>query len=138
MLALSVRQPWATMLAHGIKTIEIRSWSTKRPPPRIMIHAGGKIDSRPEGWDYLTRELAELARRQVGGIVGVADVVGWKQYTGLSDFASDERLHRNPLAWWQPGLCGLVIARANPVDFVPTAGRLNFFQLAIAPPAESN
>ena len=36
--ALSLKQPWATLLAHGLKSIEIRRWAT-RLRGRILIHA---------------------------------------------------------------------------------------------------
>jgi hypothetical protein len=39
MKALTIRQPWASLIAHGVKTIETRSWSTKHRGP-IAIHAG--------------------------------------------------------------------------------------------------
>ena len=47
--ALTLHQPWATLIALGIKTIETRSW----PPPRaiigrrLAIHAGRAIDPNP-------------------------------------------------------------------------------------------
>lgn len=46
MLALTVWQPWATLIIHHGKTIENRTW----PPPtrvvgqRLAIHAGKQID----------------------------------------------------------------------------------------------
>lgn len=39
MKALTIRQPWASLIAHGVKTIETRSWSTKYRGP-LAIHAG--------------------------------------------------------------------------------------------------
>ena len=39
MKALTVRQPWASLIAAGVKTIETRSWSTKYRGP-LAIHAG--------------------------------------------------------------------------------------------------
>src|SRR5205823_6217499 len=30
MYALSLKQPWATLLAHAVKTIEVRKWPTAR------------------------------------------------------------------------------------------------------------
>lgn len=39
MRALTIRQPWASLIAAGVKTIETRSWSTKYRGP-IAIHAG--------------------------------------------------------------------------------------------------
>lgn len=39
MKALTIRQPWASLIAAGVKTIETRSWSTKYRG-RLAIHAG--------------------------------------------------------------------------------------------------
>lgn len=39
MKALTIRQPWASLIALGVKTIETRSWPTKYRGP-IAIHAG--------------------------------------------------------------------------------------------------
>ena len=39
MKALTIRQPWASLIAAGVKTIETRSWSTRYRGP-LAIHAG--------------------------------------------------------------------------------------------------
>ena len=47
--AITLHQPWASLVAHGIKNIETRSW----PPPqgiigeRIAIHAGRTVVLNP-------------------------------------------------------------------------------------------
>lgn len=41
MKALSIKQPWASLIAHGIKDIENRTWATKHRGT-IYIHASGK------------------------------------------------------------------------------------------------
>lgn len=41
MKALSIKQPWASLIAHGIKDIENRTWKTHFRG-RIYIHASGK------------------------------------------------------------------------------------------------
>lgn len=38
MKALTIRQPWASLIAVGVKTIENRSWGTKHRGP-LAIHA---------------------------------------------------------------------------------------------------
>lgn len=43
MKALSLIQPWGTLIALGEKKIETRSWKTNYRGP-ILIHAGKKID----------------------------------------------------------------------------------------------
>lgn len=45
MLALSVRQPWASLIASGAKTIELRSWSTTHRGD-LLIAAGRAFDER--------------------------------------------------------------------------------------------
>lgn len=42
MRVLSVRQPWASLIASGRKTIELRSWGTKYRGP-VLILAGSAI-----------------------------------------------------------------------------------------------
>lgn len=41
MMTLSVRQPWASLIAWGDKTIEHRSWETPYRGP-LLIHASGR------------------------------------------------------------------------------------------------
>jgi len=38
MKALSVRQPWAWLIAHGLKPVENREWETHYRGP-VLIHA---------------------------------------------------------------------------------------------------
>ncbi len=49
MKALTLWQPWATLVVHGYKTIETRSWSTNYRGP-IAIHAAQR-------WDQELKEL---------------------------------------------------------------------------------
>lgn len=43
MKAITIIQPWATLIALGVKTLETRSWPTKYRG-EIAIHAGQKVD----------------------------------------------------------------------------------------------
>lgn len=43
MKALTIRQPWATLMALGEKKIETRSWKSKYRGP-LLIHAGKSLD----------------------------------------------------------------------------------------------
>jgi hypothetical protein len=69
---LSIRQPYAWLIVHGIKPVENRTWSTKFRG-RVLIHAGVTYAKRDhhddlESWGHIgypaTRE------EMVGGIVG--------------------------------------------------------------------
>lgn len=54
--ALSVRQPWATLILTGWKHVENRAWGTRHTGP-LIIHAGKTVDGpaytavRRWGWD---------------------------------------------------------------------------------------
>lgn len=65
MKALSIRQPWASMIARGEKTIEIRSWGTRYRGP-LVICAGKTV--APEDKE----DCRDLPR---GCIVAVARLV---------------------------------------------------------------
>ena len=43
MKVLTLKQPWATLVAEGIKKYEFRSWKTNYRG-KILIHAGAKVD----------------------------------------------------------------------------------------------
>ena len=50
MKALTIRQPWASLIAAGVKTIETRSWSTKYRGP-LAIHAGLSLPPSLDGME---------------------------------------------------------------------------------------
>jgi hypothetical protein len=37
MKAISIKQPWASLIAAGIKTLEIRQWSTEHRGPLLIV-----------------------------------------------------------------------------------------------------
>jgi len=135
--ALSIKQPWATLVVHGLKTIEVRRWST-RHRGRVLIHAGRIPDLRPETRAHLPRDLEECARLG-GGIVGQAQLVECRVYKTPEAFARDRRLHLNDPSWFQPpAMYGFVFAGASPLPFRRCPGSLYFFEVADAPrPAAS-
>ena len=45
MKVLTLKQPWATLIAEGIKKYEFRSWKTNYRG-KILIHAGSGIDKK--------------------------------------------------------------------------------------------
>ena len=54
MKAISIKQPWASLIAHGIKDIENRTWSCPKKylGQRVLIHAAKT--SVKDGWSALT------------------------------------------------------------------------------------
>lgn len=42
-MAISVRQPWASLIVHGLKSVEVRTWPTAYKG-QLLIHASKKLD----------------------------------------------------------------------------------------------
>jgi hypothetical protein len=86
---ISVQQPHAWLIIHGLKDIENRDWTTSYRGP-LLIHAGKRVDEQCFGSDgrllieyWRSRYGDELVVRmpqqqreyETGGIVGIATVV---------------------------------------------------------------
>ena len=67
MTAITIKQPWATLIALGEKKLETRSWQTKYRGP-IAIHAGKAIDKEV----CTSREIAKVLNKH--GITLISDL----------------------------------------------------------------
>ena len=117
MRALTLHEPWASLIAEGVKNIETRSWA---PPEymlgrRIIIHAGKKVDA-----------LAASAMDRIGvsihpgHIVATAVLVGWmhvKEHVERRDLESPHRVTADYVT-------GSVMLMAGHSDWRITDGRL--------------
>ena len=84
MKAITVWQPWATLLATGKKKCETRSWKTNYRG-EVLIHAGRKnvlfgIKQMPnDAWKRASENLREFANRAdvfpTGAIIGKANLI---------------------------------------------------------------
>lgn len=126
--ALTIRQPWAHLIIHGItpplmdrvfKSIENRPRLTYIRG-RIWVHAGKSLDVFGAG-QFTSRWGACLPSRDemnFGGIIGSVEIV---------DCVTDH------ISTWFTGPYGYVIENPEPCDFIPYKGQLGFFKLEIAP-----
>lgn len=118
MMALSILQPWAWMIAAGHKDVENRSWYASYRGP-FLIHAGLRWDEELED-DLLDleEELPELdwenVRLHRGGIIGMAEIV-------------DCVTHSN--SRWFNGPRGFVVQNARLVVPFGYRGQLGFFDV---------
>src|SRR5207237_2533412 len=127
------KQPWATLLVPGRKTIEVRRWPTDRRG-RILIHAARVSDERPEAWSLVPADLREAAQL-VGGIVGAGELTGCTAYRTVSAFKADQQQHLNDPAWFRgPVLYGFTFAQLTPLPFRPYPGWMRFFPVRIEEP----
>jgi hypothetical protein len=124
--ALSLKQPWAALLVHGLKTVEVRNWPTARRG-RILIHAARVSDLRPAVWRRVPEELREQAQL-TGGIIGEGELRDCVTYRNVEAFAADQARHLNDPAWFAPpALYGFVFAGLRTVPFRRFPGWMRFF-----------
>lgn len=91
MKALSIQQPWASLICTGIKDIENRSWKPKENPGRILIVASSKkvpktflnyLDSEDQYMEILNAQDMgvipfNLGELPTSAIVGFAEIEGF-------------------------------------------------------------
>jgi ASCH domain len=114
MKALTVRQPWASLLIAGVKDVENRTWSTGHRG-RLAIHAGRpeRQAFADEAWTLARKLRLDTPSGVVLGTVKVLDVV--------SDSRSD---------WASPGHYHWVVGDAKPYARPKRAtGRLGIWTL---------
>jgi hypothetical protein len=132
MYALSLKQPWATLLVHGLKTIEVRKWPTARRG-RILIHAAKVSDARSQGWAKVPLHLIKEAQLK-GGIIGSANLIECVTYASQSAFDADKKLHLNESAWFEgPKMFGFTFADAKCLPFYSFSGWMRFFEVKDMP-----
>lgn len=112
--ALTISQPWASLIANGDKQVENRTWKTDYRGP-LAIHAGS-------GTQYLTRN--QQAGYPTGGIIAVATLVGCWQVDLLrsTSFSIDEHQWQyieGPWCW--------LLEDVLHVDFLPCPGKLGLW-----------
>ncbi len=124
--ALSIKQPWAALVVHGQKTIEVRRWPTARRG-RVLIHAAGLPDERPEAWACVPEELHEAAQLR-GGIIGAVELTECLIYRSVEDLGADRERHLNDPSWFQgPILYGFAFADAVVLPYRRYPGWMRFF-----------
>lgn len=108
---LSVRQPWATLIVHGIKTIESRSWRTSWRGT-LLIHACAAL--RPGGagalHELLARLDSDLTTQQWGRALG----------GGMVNHSADRTL--DPTQFLENR--GMVVGTVRLTDVLPVAEAL--------------
>lgn len=115
--ALSVLQPWAWLLAHGMKDVENRNWHT-RFRGDVLIHAGKKwgLEQRDD-LEFVRAKFPEINLPEtfdLGGIVGKATLTDCVEHSSSP---------------WFFGRYGFVMQDAIVLPFTPCKGALSFFAL---------
>ena len=139
MKALSIKQPWASLIAHGIKDIENRTWKTNFRG-RIYIHASAKesgsvldlLDSEQfEEWTKYLNTKNRIPEKPYSAIIGEVDIVDcvinhdsiWAEKTEFAQSGNQRFYKDKPIYNW---------VLANPVIYekpiLNVKGKLSFWE----------
>ncbi len=105
MKAISIREPWASMIREGIKSIETRTWYTSYRGP-LLICASKRPDMMLAGHAVAKANLVEVR---------------------LMILADEERAACS----WYPEAFAWVLENVQPIDPFPVKGRLGLFDVEI-------
>jgi hypothetical protein len=114
--AITIHQPWATLIAIGEKTFETRSWATKYKG-ELAIHAGKKINKeackKPEIIRALNNHgIVLLDDLPTGAIVAVCELVACYEVSKVDEFQKEADLRWTDrfiwgkefnFGWYAPG-----------------------------------
>ena len=121
MKAITIKEPWASMIAHGFKAMETRSWSTKYRG-RIAIHAGkGKPD---KSWMDNVPEMMEMVGDiHPGCIVAYADLVDCRLIT--EEMVEEVKANHAEYisGFYEPGRYAFVLENVQPIIPIKVNGK---------------
>jgi hypothetical protein len=125
MKCLSLKQPYADLLAFGEKTIELRKWNT-RFRGEFLIHASKNIDI--QACERLDIDIDKLT---IGAIIGSAFLYDFKEYSNQEEFNKDKQKHFSIVTKYFDGYkYGFLIRNARLFKkSIPYRGKLRFFEV---------
>ena len=127
-IALSVRQPWASLIVAGLKTVEVRQWSTEHRGC-LLIHAAKTVDE-------VGLERFPIENTIRGALIGTVRLVNVEQFTPGSwrALAAEHlqlgSLQRQLFAWYLED----PVTFARPID---CRGVLGLFSVSLVDLADS-
>lgn len=125
MKAITILQPWASLIANGQKRIETRSWYT---PHRgeIAIHAGKKLEPDSVGWFQEEHDwFAELGIEDIdalprGCVIATARLTHCVKFEHGATHRINQTGQYPPYETWlgdfSPGRFGWVLSDVKPIN----------------------
>lgn len=126
MKALTITEPYASLIRDGVKHIETRSWKTRYRGP-ILVHASGK--AIPRAYRENTDLMELVADTHPGCILCKARLVDCIEMTDdwIATLSETERI----CGFYSPGRYGWVLEDIEPVEPVPVKGKLGLWECEV-------
>ena len=107
MKALSIKQPWANLIASGQKTIETREWATAYRGPILLVSSKvPKIEP-------------------AGCAIAVAELIDCRPMTKADELAAQCPIYPNAFAW--------ILRNVKAIEPFPVKGQLGIYDVNVSP-----
>ncbi|XZO03459.1 MAG: ASCH domain-containing protein [Microcoleus sp.] len=115
--AITLHQPWASLVAAGKKHYETRSWPTNYRGP-IAIHAGKKLEQDQSLLGLLEVPLSSIP---LGAIVAIAELTDCILIT--KEFSLKQSSFEQYLGCWEEGRYAWKLENVRAIEPIPAAGK---------------
>jgi hypothetical protein len=116
--AISLRQPWAEMIADGIKTIETRTWSTSYRGPLLIVSSKTPDRAAIGAWPQYCDLIG-------GAAVCECELVDCRPMTAADEEAA--------CCASEPGRFAWIIRNVHRVPIQPVKGQLGLYDVELKP-----
>lgn len=116
---LAIKQPWASLIMKGFKSIEIRTRRTNIRG-KIGIYASRTRPRKPDlEWiDSFGYNPSQLDGFPTGKIIGTVELVDCIKYTSAEQFSVDQINHLNKTEWYQDQIYGWVLRNPCSIEHI--------------------
>ncbi len=119
MRTIVLRSPWASLVAEGRKTVELRTWSTRYRGPLLIIAGKGVDRGDVAKWGH-----GDAPR---GVTLCVVDLLDVRPATSADEHDACGPIATGEFAW--------IVANVRPVTQIPMLGRFGLYELDVTPEA---
>lgn len=137
--ALSLKQPFAWLIANGYLLVDDRTWGTQYRGP-ILIHASKGLYEEYYQYikDHTDIPIPDKDKLEYGGVVGIARLIFCgKPHELPAGMSREQRVHFGNV---HQAYFGFLFEQARQLPLMPCPGKLGIFEIDIdkllaAPPA---
>jgi len=119
MKALTIREPWATLILSGHKTVETRVWKTDYKGP-ILLHVGKTAQPETILLSDGTSLLMQPNNNLLGKVVGIVFLNGCRKMERADERAACCPIYTNAQAW--------ILGEVIPITPFEMRGQLQLFE----------
>lgn len=131
MKALTIHEPWASLIAVGAKRVETRDWPTRYRGP-LAIHAGRRwTRGEQDAWDDLGWISLRGRRPALGCVVALGQLVACERMTHklIAEQAADRISDELVFGAWEPGRWAWRLEGVVAVRVVAVRGKQGLWDL---------